>query len=33
MCKKFWLENLKKRDHMEDPGVDGRDFLKWMLGK
>jgi hypothetical protein len=24
MCKEFWLENLKERDHLEDLGVDGR---------
>jgi hypothetical protein len=25
---KFWSENLKKRDHLEDPGVDGSIILK-----
>jgi hypothetical protein len=20
----FWWENLRKREHLEDPGVDGR---------
>jgi len=31
--KKFWLENLKERDHAEDLGVDGRIILDWILGK
>jgi hypothetical protein len=24
----FWWENLRKRGHSEDPGVDGRIILK-----
>jgi hypothetical protein len=24
----FWWENLRERDHLEDPGVDGRIILK-----
>jgi hypothetical protein len=31
-CRKvytrFWLENLRERDHLEDPGVDGRIILR-----
>jgi hypothetical protein len=27
---KFWLGNLKERDHLEDLNVDGRN-LKWIL--
>jgi hypothetical protein len=33
MRAKFWPENLKGRYHSEDPGVDGRIILKWILGK
>jgi hypothetical protein len=28
MHRKFWLESLKGRDHLEDLGVDGRILLK-----
>jgi len=32
----FWWENLRERDHLEDPGVDGRiiiklDMQKWRM--
>jgi hypothetical protein len=30
---KIWLENLKGRDHVEDPGTDGRIILYWIFGK
>ena len=28
---RFWLGNLKKRDYLEDPGVDGRIILRWIF--
>jgi hypothetical protein len=33
MYIKFWLENFKGRDHLENLGVDGRTILKWNLEK
>jgi hypothetical protein len=29
----FWWETLRKRVHVEDPGVDGRIILKWIFNK
>jgi hypothetical protein len=29
----FWLENLKRRDHSEELGVDGKIVSEWILGK
>ena len=29
----FWWRNLRERDHLEDPGVDGRIILSWILRK
>jgi len=29
----FWWENPKETGHLEDPGVDGRIILDWILKK
>jgi len=29
----FGRKNLKKRDYLEDKGVDGRILVEWMFGK
>ena len=29
----FWWENLRERDHLDDPGVDGRIILRRILKK
>ena len=29
----FWWENLRERDHLGDPGVDGRIILRWIFRK
>jgi len=28
----FWWGNVRERDHLEDPGADGRTTLRWILG-
>jgi hypothetical protein len=30
---RFWRENLREGDHLEDPDVDGRIISKWILEK
>jgi hypothetical protein len=29
----LWWRNLRERDHLEYPGVDGRVILSWMFRK
>jgi len=32
-CTWFWWGNLRERDHLEDPGIDGRIILIWIFRK
>jgi hypothetical protein len=32
-CIRFWWENLRKRNHSGDPGVDGKIILIWIFRK
>ena len=29
----FWWGNLRERDHLGEPGIDGRNILKWIFRK
>jgi hypothetical protein len=29
----FWQENQMERNHLDDPGVDRRIILKWVLNR
>jgi hypothetical protein len=29
----FWWENVRERDYFEDPGLDGKIILGWILRK
>jgi hypothetical protein len=31
--KEFWWGNLRERDHLEEPGVDGRIMLRFIFSK
>jgi len=31
MCTGFWWGNLKERDHLDNPGIDGRIILRWIF--
>jgi hypothetical protein len=33
MHKIFWLNDVKRRDHLEDLGVDGKIIFEWILWK
>jgi hypothetical protein len=33
MHTRFWFENLKGRDHLEDPGIVGKIIVEWILEK
>jgi hypothetical protein len=33
VCKGFWWESPKEKDHLKDQSVDGRMGSKWTLGK
>ena len=32
-CIVFWWGNLKEKEHLEEPGVDGRVILRWIFKK
>jgi hypothetical protein len=32
-CTGFWWGNLRKTDHLEDPGIDVRIIVKWIFRK
>jgi hypothetical protein len=33
VCADLWWERLRVRDHLEDPGIDGRIILRWIFRK
>ena len=32
-CTGFWWGNVRTRDHLGDPGTDGRRILRWFFRK
>jgi len=33
VCTGFWWGNLMERDHLGNPGIDGRIILRWIYRK
>ena len=33
VCTGYWWGNLRERDHLVDPDVDGRIILRWVFRK
>jgi len=33
VCVGLWWGNLRERDRLEDPSIDGRIILKWIFRK
>ena len=29
----FWLGNIRERDHLAEPGIDGRTIIRWIFRK
>jgi len=32
-CRGFWWGNMRERNHLEDPDIDGRIILRWICRK